>query len=546
MSESSATVPRPGSSTPSPSGSTSATCASPTAARVSGSRRSFCTAPAVTRMWLPFYEQMAASVDLVAPEHPGFGETQAPEWRDGLRRPRPPLPRLRRRAGSRPLPPRGLLGRRLDRRECRGLLPGRVKSLTLITPAGLYVPGKPLVDLFAMPPERIADLPLQRPEAEYLDYLPDGTNLDDIVHAYGEMTSFASLTWAPHHDPKLPRRLARVQVPDASRRRGGRLDRPERARRQVRGARAGARSVERHPGDRARPDHARARTGSAGDRLLHPRRAPDEQAALLHDQLHALPVRPAARGARIGLGELPNSHYDPMFGHRLYTDYLEEEIATERFGYDGVLVNEHHQNAYGTMPNPNLIASYIVAADEPDPDRHHRQRPQPARPPAAGGRGRGDARRDLRRAHRLRLRARHGDGVLLLRREPDLRAREVLGGARPDPQGLDGARAVRVGGRALPPPLRQPLATAPAAAASADLATRCRLARDNRRGSQAALHVHAGLRPALALVKALLMLPPDRRGEVRATRPRPTSSARRSRPTSPRRTSRHTGRLGPT
>ena len=58
---------------------------------------------------------------------------------------------------------------------------------------------------------------------------------------------------------------------------------------------------------------------------------------------------------------IPNSHYDPMVGHRLYTDYLEEEIATERLGYDGVLVNEHHQNAYGNMPSPNLIASYIVA-----------------------------------------------------------------------------------------------------------------------------------------------------------------------------------------
>ena len=37
-----------------------------------------------TRMWLPFYEQMAASVDLVAPEHPGFGETEGPEWRMGF------------------------------------------------------------------------------------------------------------------------------------------------------------------------------------------------------------------------------------------------------------------------------------------------------------------------------------------------------------------------------------------------------------------------------------------------------------------------------
>jgi pimeloyl-ACP methyl ester carboxylesterase len=91
--------------------------------------------------------------------------------------------------------------------------PERVSSLTLIAPAGLYVPGKPLTDLFAMPPERIATCLFNGREAEYLDYLPDGTNLDDIVHAYGEMTSFAALTWAPHHDPKLPRRLRRLDVP---------------------------------------------------------------------------------------------------------------------------------------------------------------------------------------------------------------------------------------------------------------------------------------------------------------------------------------------
>ena len=29
----------------------------------------------LTRMWLPFYEQLSQSVDLLAPEHPGYGET---------------------------------------------------------------------------------------------------------------------------------------------------------------------------------------------------------------------------------------------------------------------------------------------------------------------------------------------------------------------------------------------------------------------------------------------------------------------------------------
>jgi hypothetical protein len=42
---------------------------------------------------------------------------------------------------------------------------------------------------------------------------------------------------------------------------------------------------------------------------------------------------------------LPNSHYDPKVGHRLYNEYLEQLIAAERLGYDGLCVNEHHQNA---------------------------------------------------------------------------------------------------------------------------------------------------------------------------------------------------------
>ena len=61
---------------------------------------------------------------------------------------------------------------------------------------------------------------------------------------------------------------------------------------------------------------------------------------------------------------LPNSHYDPKVGHRLYNEYLEQLIAGERLGYDGLCVNEHHQNAYGTMPSPNIMASYLIAKTE--------------------------------------------------------------------------------------------------------------------------------------------------------------------------------------
>jgi alkanesulfonate monooxygenase SsuD/methylene tetrahydromethanopterin reductase-like flavin-dependent oxidoreductase (luciferase family) len=56
----------------------------------------------------------------------------------------------------------------------------------------------------------------------------------------------------------------------------------------------------------------------------------------------------------------PNSFYDPERGHELYTRYLDELEYAEQLGFDGVVVNEHHQNAYGLMPSPNLFAAMLA------------------------------------------------------------------------------------------------------------------------------------------------------------------------------------------
>jgi len=56
----------------------------------------------------------------------------------------------------------------------------------------------------------------------------------------------------------------------------------------------------------------------------------------------------------------PNELYDPAVGSTLYNRYLDELIYAEEVGFDGVCVNEHHQNAYGNMPSPNLIASILA------------------------------------------------------------------------------------------------------------------------------------------------------------------------------------------
>src|SRR5438874_11443898 len=56
----------------------------------------------------------------------------------------------------------------------------------------------------------------------------------------------------------------------------------------------------------------------------------------------------------------PNSLFDPAVGNQIYNRYLDELILAEELGFDGVCVNEHHQNAYGLMPSPNLMASVLA------------------------------------------------------------------------------------------------------------------------------------------------------------------------------------------
>ncbi len=58
--------------------------------------------------------------------------------------------------------------------------------------------------------------------------------------------------------------------------------------------------------------------------------------------------------------DIPSSLYDPVKGHELYNTYLDELEYAESLGYDGIGVNEHHANAYGLMPSPNIMAAALA------------------------------------------------------------------------------------------------------------------------------------------------------------------------------------------
>jgi alkanesulfonate monooxygenase SsuD/methylene tetrahydromethanopterin reductase-like flavin-dependent oxidoreductase (luciferase family) len=58
--------------------------------------------------------------------------------------------------------------------------------------------------------------------------------------------------------------------------------------------------------------------------------------------------------------DLDRSLFDPVYAHRLYNEYIDELEYAAAVGFDAVCVNEHHANAYGLMPSPNLIAATLA------------------------------------------------------------------------------------------------------------------------------------------------------------------------------------------
>lgn len=58
--------------------------------------------------------------------------------------------------------------------------------------------------------------------------------------------------------------------------------------------------------------------------------------------------------------DVDSSLFDPEVGHNLYNEYLDQLEYADQVGFDGICVNEHHQNAYGLMPSPNLMAAALA------------------------------------------------------------------------------------------------------------------------------------------------------------------------------------------
>lgn len=166
-----------------------------------------------TRSWLPFYSELAEHVDLVVPEHPGFGDTPRPghfnSWDDWL---------LHYDGFLRAL---GLDRVHLAGHSLGGMMaaklavqyPDRFKSVTLVNPFGLRLVDEPLRDLYRWSEEESDRAYFNGRRSRYSELLVQYGGVEDTVNAYAEAASTALLFWNPRYDVKLDHRLARVTSP---------------------------------------------------------------------------------------------------------------------------------------------------------------------------------------------------------------------------------------------------------------------------------------------------------------------------------------------
>ena len=164
-------------------------------------------------IWLPCMAQLAKKFDVIAPEHPGFGDSDTPPWLDTIE------------------DLANFYLDFLDQLDLRGVhligssLGGwvaaelavrnatRLASLTLIGAAGIHLKDVEQVDTFLSNDEqRIRDLFHDQELAEAVIAGSERPELEDAALKNRMMT--AKLSWQPrNHDPQLRKWLHRIKVP---------------------------------------------------------------------------------------------------------------------------------------------------------------------------------------------------------------------------------------------------------------------------------------------------------------------------------------------
>jgi len=167
----------------------------------------------LSQRWLALYERLSRSCDVVVPDHPGFGDSASAEWMrdfDDL------VLHYAELADLLGLGTFHLVGHSFGgwlAAEFAAFYPDRVRSLTLVTPLGLRVPGEAPADLFRMGAEARLELMFNGRAGAFLGPSSDEERLERLLQDYADLTGFGRFAWNPRYDIRLDRRLGRVTCP---------------------------------------------------------------------------------------------------------------------------------------------------------------------------------------------------------------------------------------------------------------------------------------------------------------------------------------------
>lgn len=163
-------------------------------------------------LWLGYHQRLAQRFHLFAPDTPGFGLTQRPDWMRDMSDYTLYFRDLLDTLGlEKPIFVGHSLGGWMAA-EVAVWFPERVHKLVLSNAAGIRVKGSPIADLFAMNPQELFAAVFDDPSAG-APLIPAEMGFDYIIDQFRQRTTLASLAWNPSYDPKLEHRLARVQCP---------------------------------------------------------------------------------------------------------------------------------------------------------------------------------------------------------------------------------------------------------------------------------------------------------------------------------------------
>jgi pimeloyl-ACP methyl ester carboxylesterase len=160
-------------------------------------------------LWLDYHNALAEHFHLFAPDIPGFGLTERPDW---MRDTSDYTLYFRDLLNVLDLEKPFIVGHSLGgwiAAEIAVWYPERIGKLVLSNAAGIRVKGHPIADMFAIGARELTALCFEDLAAA-APLMPPEVNAEYLLALYKQSTTLASLAWNPSYDPKLERRLASV------------------------------------------------------------------------------------------------------------------------------------------------------------------------------------------------------------------------------------------------------------------------------------------------------------------------------------------------